>query len=812
MLQRRDGSRFRDGSAKQHQHQSVAKSQCDDSILTQVLLSKKSPALYDSLLPIALENLKGRQQPSLDSSSQSALLNPTDSCGEYLTSWSTSLRIILRLLSYLTFAEVSSLAHLSSTFAWATLLLSIHSPFRLQTALCFGGYAARSQQAYLSRMMKNPRQLSSDLSPSCVSLMSVPSSSTFFQDTAPSHPPLSRVALGTVEESLASTIFKSRKKTALEGYDFTEHFGDLGDYQIENTNSEEEEDEEKGEGGEQVNEDGTAEYKVDVRDGSGLSSSNGSRQPKKLSIKMKNDIKDGIMKRETTTLRGRCWMRLLGIDGYVPVIMTILKALDEPSLDKLLWGKSWLSTTIKKDLVSLETGKEDGDDIETKSDSVNGDEGRNEGSLMSGPSTTKRRTHHRNTLRQLQKRIFKWFALRIPDVPSPFSASSSLDSNSNPLSSSSSLPTSTSYTSSTSSSSQPPNGLSAHPPLLEKSVVEAILKDVPRTLLHRQPYVLAALDSCQSPQRTTLPSTQETQPQSRSLPLKQIIKEAERIADLDLKEVLCIYAMLDSRLSYCQGMNFIAGLLLSQMDKYDALWAFAAIMNGESLRVMHKALDIIEKSSTDPNTDDVGVTGATNHGNQPVGLSQLLPMSSSSSTSSSSSASSSPLPLTRLDELSPLLFASPIAVRHSFLHNLAGARMLRFQLLYLLRSILPRTYHHLQLLAFPIDLLSEWYMTLFASPSIPSITTLRLWDYLLSVGTPGILSLSIALFSRVEERLLTQTFEGVYAILKQSSSKSADDQSYLEPEILVNTAALLVIPEEMVSRLITVGLNNGVIS
>ena len=47
-----------------------------------------------------------------------------------------------------------------------------------------------------------------------------------------------------------------------------------------------------------------------------------------------------------------------------------------------------------------------------------------------------------------------------------------------------------------------------------------------------------------------------------------------------LCNILALYARVNPHTGYCQGMAYIAAVLLMNMGEEDAFWAFAALMEG----------------------------------------------------------------------------------------------------------------------------------------------------------------------------------------------------------------------------------------
>jgi hypothetical protein len=72
-----------------------------------------------------------------------------------------------------------------------------------------------------------------------------------------------------------------------------------------------------------------------------------------------------------------------------------------------------------------------------------------------------------------------------------------------------------------------------------------------------------------------------------------------------LRRVLKAYSVYDRDVGYCQGMNFIAGMLLTLMSEEEAFWLFTSIMHdkpcqmhgmfGEGMSETHKVLYVAEK-------------------------------------------------------------------------------------------------------------------------------------------------------------------------------------------------------------------------
>jgi len=87
---------------------------------------------------------------------------------------------------------------------------------------------------------------------------------------------------------------------------------------------------------------------------------------------------------------------------------------------------------------------------------------------------------------------------------------------------------------------------------------------------------------------------------ARTFP-ENIMFQDEAIGKESLKRVLHAYTQHDPEIGYCQGMGYIAGVLLMFMQEQDAFWTLVAIMNDYGMRELflpgmggvHKAFYVI---------------------------------------------------------------------------------------------------------------------------------------------------------------------------------------------------------------------------
>mmetsp|Transcript_3745 Transcript_3745/g.4155 ORF Transcript_3745/g.4155 Transcript_3745/m.4155 type:complete len:678 (+) Transcript_3745:217-2250(+) len=84
-----------------------------------------------------------------------------------------------------------------------------------------------------------------------------------------------------------------------------------------------------------------------------------------------------------------------------------------------------------------------------------------------------------------------------------------------------------------------------------------------------------------------------------------IVQTTTQSGQAALRRVLRAYSYYDTEVGYCQGMNFIAGMFLTQMTEEEAFWLLVSVMSdkpckmrglfGEGMRDTHKVLFVAEK-------------------------------------------------------------------------------------------------------------------------------------------------------------------------------------------------------------------------
>ncbi|QCE01947.1 TBC1 domain family member 2B [Vigna unguiculata] len=143
-----------------------------------------------------------------------------------------------------------------------------------------------------------------------------------------------------------------------------------------------------------------------------------------------------------------------------------------------------------------------------------------------------------------------------------------------------------------------------------------------------------------------------------------------------LRRVLVAYSFRDSDVGYCQGLNYVAALLLLVMKtEEDAFWMLAVLLEN-------------------------------------------------------------------------------VLVNDCYTNNLSGCHVEQRVFKDLLAKKCPRIASHLESLEFDVSLVAtEWFLCLF-SKSLPSETTLRVWDVIFNEGAKVIFNVALAIFKMKEDELI----------------------------------------------------------
>ncbi|KAK8636302.1 hypothetical protein V6N13_005006 [Hibiscus sabdariffa] len=169
-----------------------------------------------------------------------------------------------------------------------------------------------------------------------------------------------------------------------------------------------------------------------------------------------------------------------------------------------------------------------------------------------------------------------------------------------------------------------------------------------------------------------------------------------------LRRVLVAYSFRDSDVGYCQGLNYVAALLLLVMKtEEDAFWMLAVLLEN-------------------------------------------------------------------------------VLVNDCYTNNLSGCHVEQRVFKDLLAKKCPRIAAHLEALEFNVSLVAtEWFLCLF-SKSLPSETTLRVWDVLFYEGAKVLFHVALAIFKMNEnELLLTHQVDDIMNILQKTTHHLFDPDELL---------------------------------
>lgn len=170
-----------------------------------------------------------------------------------------------------------------------------------------------------------------------------------------------------------------------------------------------------------------------------------------------------------------------------------------------------------------------------------------------------------------------------------------------------------------------------------------------------------------------------------------------------LRRVLLVYSFRDSHVGYCQGMNFVAGLLLLVMKtEEEAFWMLAVLLEN-------------------------------------------------------------------------------VLFQDCYTNDLAGCHVEQRVFKDLLNTKCARLAAHLEMIGFDVSLvITEWFLCLF-SKSLPSETTMRIWDVLFNEGAKILFRVALAIFKMKEDELLaTQQIGEVINIFQHASRHLFDPDALLK--------------------------------
>lgn len=188
---------------------------------------------------------------------------------------------------------------------------------------------------------------------------------------------------------------------------------------------------------------------------------------------------------------------------------------------------------------------------------------------------------------------------------------------------------------------------------------------------------------------------------ARTYPSHPLLDSPEGHASL--RRVLVVYSFRDSHVGYCQGMNYVAGLLLLVMKtEEEAFWMLAVLLEN-------------------------------------------------------------------------------VLFQDCYTNDLSGSHVEQRVFKDLLNNKCPRLAAHLEMIGCDVSLvITEWFLCLFAK-SLPSETTMRVWDVLFNEGAKVLFRVALAIFKMKEDDLLTtQQIGEVISIFQHATRHLFDPDALLK--------------------------------
>jgi hypothetical protein len=212
-----------------------------------------------------------------------------------------------------------------------------------------------------------------------------------------------------------------------------------------------------------------------------------------------------------------------------------------------------------------------------------------------------------------------------------------------------------------------------------------------------------------------------------------------------LRRVLLAFAHHNPGVGYCQGMNFVACLLLVALghDEEAAFWVLAALVGGDG------ALAPLAGAGAGAAGANGGAVPAAN-GDAAAPAAAANGAANGATTTAAAAANTA----AGLDALQPASSAEGILYRDQYGADLAGCHVEMRSLADLVAAKLPRLAAHLAALRCDMSLLAtDWFLCLFAT-SVPAEAAARVWDALLLEGPKVLFRVALALLRLHEPALL----------------------------------------------------------
>ena len=236
----------------------------------------------------------------------------------------------------------------------------------------------------------------------------------------------------------------------------------------------------------------------------------------------------------------------------------------------------------------------------------------------------------------------------------------------------------------------------------------------------------------------------------RTLPKHQLFREREGVGQRSLYRVLRAFSVYDGEVGYCQGMGFIAGLLLGYLSEAEAFWALVGLLRGAGRSALPGQAGLPMSRRTPGSPLAAGGGGGAPGGPPELGQPGVYVLAG--------------LFLPGLPLFRPTMRCfEALALRH-----------------------VPRMAQHLAGLGIRPSMYSSlWFFTLFAC-NYPSPLISRLWDAFFARGWPVVFQAALAVLQFDAAALLRSDFEG--SLLRLKSAPNCGCNSRKVTEALVRAA------------------------
>eukprot|EP00808_Paulinella_micropora_P007893 g3337.t1 len=242
---------------------------------------------------------------------------------------------------------------------------------------------------------------------------------------------------------------------------------------------------------------------------------------------------------------------------------------------------------------------------------------------------------------------------------------------------------------------------------------------------------------------------------NRTFPKHKFFQDAGGLGQCCLFNVLHAYALYDSSLGYCQGMGFIAGVLLLHVGEEEAFWLLVALLQGVHAILFYAVSPWMQYHVFSQCFADF----LCNRSLESLGH-VLWNQPTREQSKQASSANE---------------WRRRFRLRDLFVDGLPLVRRFATATDHTLQQVCPALASHFRRQGVDVvTFASQWVLTLFCFTfELPCV--LRVWDLLFFEGPVVLVHVAVSCLKLLEERLLKQSFEEVLSTLKVAPKTIAAD-------------------------------------